>query len=65
MKKILIAFVILAVAMSFYKYQKAKENAKIEAVRNLSDEELEDLCLNKYNKAACTVRGTRFTKENK
>lgn len=65
MKKILIAFVILAAAISFYKYQKIKENAKIEAVRNLSDEELEDLCLNKYNKAACTVRGTRFIKENK
>lgn len=65
MKKILIAFVILAIAISFYEYQKAKENAKIEAVRNLSDEELEDLCLNKYNKAACTVRGIRFIKENK
>lgn len=65
MKNFLIAFVILAVAMSFYKYQKAKEEAKIEAVRNLSDEELENLCLNKYNKAACTVRGTRFIKENK
>ena len=65
MKKILIAFVILAAAISFYKYQKIKENAKIEDAKNLSDEELEDLCLNKYNKAACTVRGTRFIKENK
>lgn len=65
MKNFLIAFIILAVTISFYKYQKIKENAKIEAVRNLSDEELEDLCLNKYNKAACTVRGTRFIKENK
>lgn len=65
MKKFLIAFVILAVATSFYKYQKIKEEAKIEAIKKLSDEELEDLCLNKYNKAACTVRGTRFIKENK
>ncbi|MCR8699153.1 hypothetical protein CUREO4125_01965 [Campylobacter ureolyticus] len=65
MKNFLIAFVILAIAISFYKYQKAKENAKIEDAKNLSDEELEDLCLNKYNKAACTVRGTRFIKGNK
>lgn len=65
MKNFLIAFIILAVAISFYKYQKIKENAKIEDAKNLSDEELEDLCFNKYNKAACTVRGTRFIKENK
>ena len=33
MKKFLIAFVILAVATSFYKYQKIKEEAKIEAIK--------------------------------
>lgn len=65
MKNFLIAFAILAIVIGFYKYQKIKEEAKIEDAKKLSDEELEDLCLNKYNKAACTVRGTRFIKENK
>lgn len=64
-EKILIVFVILAIGAVLYKYQKAKEEAKIKDAKNLSDEELEDLCLNKYNKAACFIRSVRFLKSNK